>query len=67
MQNRGVLCEAHLFDCDMDLYGKRLLVRLKAFLRPEQKFLGVEELINQISLDASAARQLLPPFALGQH
>ena len=67
VQNRGVLCEAHLFDRDMDLYDKRLLVRLKAFLRPEQKFSGIEELINQISLDAEAARQLLPPFALGQH
>ena len=66
VQNRGVLCEAHLFDRDMDLYDKRLLVRLKAFLRPEQKFSGIEELINQISLDAEAARQLLPPFALGQ-
>ncbi len=56
-----------MFDRDMDLYDKRLLVRLKAFLRPEQKFSGIEELISQISLDAEAARQLLPPFALGQH
>jgi len=66
VQNRGVLCEAHLFDHDIDLYDRRLLVRLKAFLRPEQKFSGIEELLQQISLDAEAARQLLPPFALGQ-
>ena len=65
VQNRGVLCETHLFDRDLDLYDKRLLVRLKAFLRPEQKFSGIEELIDQIGLDAEKARQLLPPFHFG--
>ena len=65
VQNRGVLCETHLFDCDVDLYDKRLLVRLKAFLRPEQKFSGIEELICQIGLDTKKARQLLPPFPFG--
>ena len=63
VQNRGVLCETHVFDCDVDLYDKRLLVRLKGFLRPEQKFSGIEELIHQIGLDAEKARQLLPPFS----
>ena len=65
VQNRGVLCETHLFDCDVDLYDERLLVRLKAFLRPEQKFSGIEELICQIGLDTKKARQLLPPFPFG--
>ena len=63
VQNRGVLCETHLFDRDVNLYDKRLLVRLKAFLRPEQKFSGIDELIHQIGLDAEKARQLLPPFS----
>ena len=40
-------------------------MRLKAFLRPEQKFSGIEELIDQIGLDAEKARQLLPPFHFG--
>ena len=65
VQNRGVLCETHVFDRDLDLYNKRLLVRLKAFLRPERKFSGIEELIDQIGLDAEKARQLLPPFDFG--
>ena len=60
-QNRGVLCETHLFDSDIDLYDKRLLVRLKAFLRQEQKFSCIEELIRQIALDTEKARELLPP------
>ena len=63
VQNRGVLCETHLFDRDVDLYDKRLLVRLKTFLRPEQKFSGIKELTHQIGLDAEKARQLLPPFS----
>ena len=63
VQNRGVLCETHLFDRDVDLYDKRLLVRLRAFLRSEQKFSGIEELIHQIGLDAEKARQLLHPFS----
>ena len=54
-----MLCEAHLFDIDHDLYGQRLLVRLKAFLRPEQRFAGIEELLAQISIDADHARRVL--------
>ena len=65
VENRGVLCETHVFDRDIDLYDKRLLVRLKAFLRQERKFSGIEELIHQIGLDAEKARQLLPPFSFG--
>ncbi|MDC1383922.1 bifunctional riboflavin kinase/FAD synthetase [Candidatus Puniceispirillum sp.] len=63
VKDRGVLCETHLFDCDINLYDKRLIVRLKAFLRPEQKFSGIDELISQITLDAEAARQILLSFA----
>ncbi len=62
VQNRGVLCEAHLFDVNMDLYGKRLSLQLHAFLRAECKFAGIEELTRQIALDAEAARAILPPI-----
>jgi len=64
--SRGVLCEVHLFDTDRDLYGQRLRVRLKAFLRPEQRFSGVDELLRQIALDAEQARQILPPLTMRQ-
>jgi len=62
VENRGVLCETHLFDTEMDLYGQRLSVRLKAFLRAERKFSGIEELTAQIAKDAQAARTILPPI-----
>ena len=60
VENRGVLCEAHLFDDTLDLYGRRLSVKLKTFLRAEQKFSGLEELTAQIAKDASDARAVLP-------
>ena len=62
VENRGVLCEAHLFDQNIELYGRRLLVRLKAFLRAEKKFGGIDELTKQIAQDAQAARVILPPI-----
>ncbi|MBT6416450.1 riboflavin biosynthesis protein RibF [Candidatus Puniceispirillum sp.] len=59
-ETRDVLCETHLFDFDGNLYGRRLSVRLKSFLRAERKFSGLEELKEQIAKDASDARHILP-------
>ena len=65
-EERGVLCEAHLLDGDYELYGQRLLVRLKAFLRPEQRFAGIDELLAQIAADAEQARLILSDLTLRQ-
>jgi riboflavin kinase/FMN adenylyltransferase len=51
--------EVHLFDRDDDLYGATLLVELVSFLRPEQRFAGLDELRSQIALDAAGAREAL--------
>jgi riboflavin kinase/FMN adenylyltransferase len=51
--------EVHLFDFAGDLYGRDLEVEFVKFLRPEQKFAGVEELQAQISRDAALAREVL--------
>ena len=51
--------EVHLFDFAGDLYGKRLVVELIAFLREERKFAGLDELKAQIARDAQAARAAL--------
>ncbi len=48
--------EAHLFDFDGDLYGQEVSVALLGFLRPEQKFAGLDALRAQIARDAEAAR-----------
>ena len=65
-EKKDVLCEAHLFDSDCELYGQRLLVRLKAFLRPEQRFAGISELLAQIATDADNARRILSDLHLRQ-
>ena len=50
--------ETHLFDFDKDIYGAELSVELVAFLRPEQKFDGLDALKNQIAQDAEKARAI---------
>jgi riboflavin kinase/FMN adenylyltransferase len=50
--------EAHIFDFDRDIYGQVISVALLGFLRPEQKFAGLDALRTQIALDAAAARTL---------
>ena len=51
--------EAHLFGFAGDLYGRELDISLHAFLRPERRFGGLEELREQIGLDAAQARTVL--------
>ena len=53
------LLEAHLFDFDGDLYGRRIDVEFVAKLRDEEKFDGLDALVRQIDRDASQARAIL--------
>ncbi|NQW11353.1 MAG: bifunctional riboflavin kinase/FAD synthetase [Alphaproteobacteria bacterium] len=59
VNDRGILLEVHIFDRDLDLYGRRLRVRLIDFIRPERKFDGLDALTAQIAADAARARELL--------
>ena len=54
------LVEVNLLDFDRDIYGKTLRVFVKKFLRPEQKFEGLEELKAQLFRDSEAAREVRP-------
>ena len=51
--------ETHLFDFAGDLYGANLRVSLLHFIRPEQKFDGLDALKAQIAKDSDTARHLL--------
>lgn len=57
------LLEAHLFDFDGDLYGRRIEVEFVARLRDEEKFDDLPSLVAQMDLDAAQARAVLaaPP------
>lgn len=51
--------EAHLFDFTGDLYGQIVRVALVAFLRPEIRFAGLDQLVAQIETDCRQARDRL--------
>lgn len=54
-----ISAEAHIFDFNQDIYGQDLKINLLAFLRPEKKFSGPEELAGQISEDVAQAKKVL--------
>jgi len=58
--------EVHLFDFSGDLYGRHLRVQLIDYLRPEQKFPGLDALKAQIAADAQQAREILSSLSPGQ-
>jgi riboflavin kinase/FMN adenylyltransferase len=53
------LLEANLFDFSGDLYGRTVEVGLHHYIRPEQKFDGMEALAARMREDAAEARRLL--------
>lgn len=57
--NGAPLFEAFLFDFSGDLYGKTLAVECLAYLRGEEKFASIDDLIAQMHKDADAARAIV--------
>lgn len=53
-----VLAETFLSGFDGDLYGRRISVVFKRFLRPERRFASPEELIRQMTLDLEQAKRI---------
>jgi riboflavin kinase/FMN adenylyltransferase len=53
------LLEAHLFDFDGDLYGKKIQVDFVQKLRDEEKFESLDAMVQQINRDAAQARKIL--------
>jgi riboflavin kinase/FMN adenylyltransferase len=53
------LLEAHLFDFDGDLYGRRIEVEFVAKLRDEEKFADLPALVKQMDIDSQQARKIL--------
>ncbi|SFA99442.1 riboflavin kinase / FMN adenylyltransferase [Poseidonocella pacifica] len=51
--------ETFLFDFSGDLYGAHLSVALVDYLRPEEKFDGLDALIEQMDADSARARDIL--------
>ncbi len=56
---KEIRVEAHLLDFDRDIYGQTLGLDFVARLRGEQKFSGVDALVQQIRTDITSGRSLL--------
>jgi riboflavin kinase/FMN adenylyltransferase len=56
---KDVLLEVHIFDFEGDIYGQQIVVAFVAYLRPEQKFAGLDALKAQIAKDCERARTIL--------
>ncbi len=52
-----VLAETWIQNFDKDIYGKNIRLQLVKFIRPEMKFNSLEELKNQVFLDAEKAKK----------
>ena len=53
------MVEVHIFDFEEDIYGKEIEVLFLSKIRDEQKFNGIKELLNQITLDITVAKKIL--------
>jgi riboflavin kinase/FMN adenylyltransferase len=53
------LLEAHVFDFDGDLYGRRIDVEFVAKLRDEARFADLDAMVRQIDRDVVEAREIL--------
>lgn len=56
--------EVHIFNFDEDIYGEKVIVEWHRYLRKEQKFTAINELIKQIELDKQAAIEYFAQYHL---
>jgi riboflavin kinase / FMN adenylyltransferase len=50
-KNHKPSIEVHIFDFDYDIYGLNVKIEWHKYIRKEQKFNGISELVHQIQLD----------------
>jgi riboflavin kinase/FMN adenylyltransferase len=51
--------EVHIFDWDQDIYGETIQVHVKSFLRAQEKYNSLEELIEQLHKDKQNSLEIL--------
>lgn len=56
--------EVHIFDFNQDIYGQTVHVEWHKFIRKEQRFNGIDELVQQIQIDKDTSIKYLERFTL---
>jgi len=57
-EDGDVLVEAYVLDFDGDLYGQRVKVRFREWIRGQERFDSTEALVEQMNADVEATRRL---------
>ncbi|HMN85970.1 MAG TPA: bifunctional riboflavin kinase/FAD synthetase [Bauldia sp.] len=63
--NGAPLLESYLFDFSGDLYGREVIVTFFAWIRPEERFASVADLVAAMNRDAAEARAILAAAGRG--
>ena len=63
--NGAPLLEVFIFDFEREIYGRGVEVAFHGFIRGEEKFDSVEELVEQMHRDSATAREILGAGATG--
>jgi riboflavin kinase / FMN adenylyltransferase len=58
-ENGNVLVEAYVLDFEADLYGQRVKVRFRKWVRGQERFDSTEALVAQMNADVEATRRIL--------
>jgi riboflavin kinase/FMN adenylyltransferase len=58
-EDGDVLVEAYVLDFDGDLYGRRVKVRFREWVRGQERFDSTEALVEQMNADVEATRRIL--------
>lgn len=59
LKNSDERIEINLFDFDEEIYGKTLRVIVKRYLRPQEKYASLDELIEQLKKDKEESLEVL--------
>lgn len=57
----NISIEAHLLDFTGNIYHHQIRISFEQYIRPEQKFAGLDALVAQLNLDKERVRHLLSP------
>lgn len=59
LANSDERIEVNIFDWSGDLYGRKIIVRVQHFLRPQEKYASLQALVQQLAKDKDNSLQLL--------